>query len=232
MAAQILVVEDEPAIQELVAVNLLRAGHKVQRTDTAEGAQGLLRASVPDLIVMDWMLPGMSGLELLRILRSDARTRGISLILLTGRALERDKVVGLESGADDYITKPFSIRKLLARIAAVLRRRLPKSGNEPVVMGSLRVEPVGPRVVSAGVGLELGPTEFRLLHFMMTHADRVHSRAELLDRVWGPQFFGDERTVDVHIRRLRSALHPGGHDVWIRTVRGYGYSFSAEPGAQ
>ena len=226
MAARILVVEDEPAIQELIAVNLSRAGHVVQRTASAEGAKGFLNAALPDLVVLDWMLPGMSGLELLRILRADARTQGISLILLSGRAQERDMVAGLESGADDYMTKPFSVRELLARVAAVLRRRVPQASDDAVVAGTLRLEPVGPRVVSCGSEVALGPTEFRLLHFLMTHADRVHSRAELLDRVWGDQFPGDERTVDVHVRRLRAVLKKGGHDVFIQTVRGAGYSFT------
>jgi two-component system phosphate regulon response regulator PhoB len=226
MAARILVVEDEPAIQELIAVNLSRAGHVVQRTGSAEGAKGFLNASLPDLVVLDWMLPGMSGLEFLRTLRAEERTRGISLILLSARVHERDMVAGLESGADDYVTKPFSVRELLARVAAVLRRRVPQVSDDTVVAGTLQLEPVGPRVVSGGCELSLGPTEFRLLHFLMTHADRVHSRAELLDSVWGDHFLGDERTVDVHIRRLRSALQKGGNDACIQTVRGYGYSFS------
>ena len=186
MAARILVVEDEPAIQELIAVNLSRAGHVVQRTASAEGAQDLLNASLPDLVVLDWMLPGMSGLDFLRVLRVDRRTRSISLILLTGRAQERDMVAGLESGADDYVTKPFSVRELLARVAAVLRRRVPQVSDDAVVAGTLRLEPVGLRLISADCDLALGPTEFRLLHFLMTHADRVHSRAELLDHPLHP----------------------------------------------
>jgi len=227
MSARILLVEDEPAIQELIAVNLVRAGHEVQRATSAEGAQGLLRSKLPDLIVLDWVLPGMSGIDLVRTLRSDHRTRDVSLILVTGRVQERDKLVGLDAGADDYITKPFSVRELLARIAAVLRRRVPQATSESVVVGDLRLEPVGRRVTAAGGEVELGRTECRLLHFMMTHADRVHSRAQLLEQVWGENFLGDERTVDVHVRRLRLNLRGIDASPWIHTVRGYGYSFSA-----
>ena len=227
MTARILLVEDEPAIQELIAVNLARAGHEVQRATSAEGAQGLLKSNLPDLIVLDWVLPGMSGIDLVRTLRSDHRTRDVSLILVTGRDHERDKLAGLDSGADDYITKPFSVRELLARIAAVLRRRMPLAATESVVVGALRLDPVGRRVIADGGVLELGRTEFRLLHFLMTHADRVHSRTHLLDQVWGENFLGDERTVDVHVRRLRSTLQGVATGSWIHTVRGYGYSFSA-----
>ncbi|MDO9196993.1 phosphate regulon transcriptional regulator PhoB [Rhodoferax sp.] len=227
MAAQILVVEDNPDIQELIVVNLRRAGHIVQCAVDAEAAHGLARAAVPDLMLIDWMLPGMSGIDLARMLRSDSRTRDVSIIMLTARDEERDKITGLEAGADDYMTKPFSPRELLARITAVLRRRVPQATEGSVEIGGIRLDPAAQRVTAAGAELALGPTEFRLLHFFMTHADRVYSRAQLLSQVWGDQFFGEERTVDVHIRRLRAAMEEGGHDALIQTVRGSGYSFSA-----
>jgi two-component system phosphate regulon response regulator PhoB len=229
MTANILLVEDEPAIQELIAGNLLRAGHQVLRADDAETAQRLVRDALPDLILLDWMLPGMSGLEFARRLRADERTRGVPLIMLTARGQEHDKVAGLEAGADDYITKPFSPRELVARIKAVLRRRAPQSTDDPVEIGGLRLDPATHRVWAQGRSLSLGPTEFRLLHFFMTHPERVHTRAQLLDQVWGDHVFVEERTVDVHIRRLRGALEPSGHDALIQTVRGSGYRLSAEP---
>jgi two-component system phosphate regulon response regulator PhoB len=227
MAAQILVVEDEPGIQELIAVNLTRAGHLVQCAADAETAYGQARVTPPDLILIDWMLPGMSGIDLARLLRSEPRTRDVSIIMLTARDEERDKITGLEVGADDYMTKPFSLRELLARITAVLRRRVPQATEDAIEIGGLQLYPATHRVTVAGVQLALGPTEYRLLHFLMTHADRVHSRAQLLRQVWGDHFFGDERTVDVHIRRLRAAMHASGHDTLIQTVRGSGYSLSA-----
>jgi two-component system phosphate regulon response regulator PhoB len=226
MAAQILVVEDEPGIQELIAVNLTRAGHLVQCAADAETAYGQARVTPPDLILIDWMLPGMSGIDLARLLRSEPRTRDVSIIMLTARDEERDKITGLEVGADDYMTKPFSLRELLARITAVLRRRVPQATEDAIEIGGLQLYPASHRVIVAGVQLALGPTEYRLLHFLMTHADRVHSRAQLLRQVWGDHFFGDERTVDVHIRRLRAAMHASGHDTLIQTVRGSGYSLS------
>ena len=228
MAANILLVEDEPAIQELIAVNLTRAGHNVIRVADAEAAQRLVRDALPDLILLDWMLPGMSGVELARRLRADERTRATPIIMLTARGEEQDKVTGLETGADDYITKPFSPRELVARIKAVLRRRVPQATDDPVEAGGLRLDPVAHRVTAGDQGLALGPTEFRLLHFLMTHPERVHSRTQLLDQVWGDHVFVEERTVDVHIRRLRSALEPTGHEVLIQTVRGSGYCFSTQ----
>lgn len=228
MAANILLVEDEPAIQELIAVNLTRAGHNVIRVADAEAAQRLVRDALPDLILLDWMLPGMSGVELARRLRADERTRATPIIMLTARGEEQDKVTGLETGADDYITKPFSPRELVARIKAVLRRRVPQATDDPVEAGGLRLDPVAHRVSAGDQGLALGPTEFRLLHFLMTHPERVHSRTQLLDQVWGDHVFVEERTVDVHIRRLRSALEPTGHEVLIQTVRGSGYRFSTQ----
>ena len=229
MTANILVVEDEPAIQELIAANLQHAGHHVIRAADAEGALGIVRHALPDLLLIDWMLPGMSGVSLARRLRQEERTRGIPIILLTARSEEADKIAGLEAGADDYVTKPFSPRELLARIKAVLRRRAPQMTDDPVEIAGLRLEPETRRVFGNGRPLALGPTEFRLLHFLMTHAERVHSRAQLLDQVWGDHVFVEERTVDVHIRRLRKALEPSGHDPLIETLRGSGYRLSANP---
>lgn len=227
MAAQILVVEDDAGIQELIAINLSHAGHNVLLASDGEAALMLSRQSVPDLVLIDWMLPGISGVELTRQLRTDSHTRDVSIIMLTARSDERDKITGFEAGVDDYVTKPFSSRILLARIAAVLRRRVPQSSQSSVDVRGLRIDPAAQRVTSAGVTLALGPTEFRLLHFFMTHQDRVYSREQLLNQVWGGDYFGEERTVDVHIRRLRAAMEVGGHDVLIQTVRGCGYSFSA-----
>jgi two-component system phosphate regulon response regulator PhoB len=228
MPATILLVEDEPAIQELIAANLMRAGTMCVRAADAETAQRIVRDALPDLILLDWMLPGMSGVEFARRLRSEERTRGIPLIMLTARGEEQDKVLGLESGADDYITKPFSPRELVARIKAVLRRRAPETTEDPVELGGLRLDPATHRLAAAGNPVTLGPTEFRLLHFLMTHPERVHSRAQLLDQVWGDHVFVEERTVDVHIRRLRCALEPSGHDSLVQTVRGSGYRFSTQ----
>lgn len=228
MPATILLVEDEPAIQELIAANLMRAGHHVVRASDAETAQRIVRDALPDLILLDWMLPGMSGVEFARRLRGEERTRGIPLIMLTARGEEQDKVLGLESGADDYITKPFSPRELVARIKAVLRRRAPETTEDPVELGGLRLDPATHRLAAGASPITLGPTEFRLLHFLMTHPERVHSRAQLLDQVWGDHVFVEERTVDVHIRRLRCALEPTGHDGLVQTVRGSGYRFSTQ----
>ena len=223
MNSIVLVVEDEPAIQELVAVNLEHAGHQVWRASSAEEGDALVRDALPDVILLDWMLPGMSGLAYARRLRGAERTRRIPIIMLTARAEERDKIEGLESGADDYLTKPFSPKELLARIKAVLRRRSPELTDDAVEIAGLRLDPATHRVVGNGREIALGPTEFRLLHFFMTHLERVHSRAQLLDRVWGDHVFVEERTVDVHIRRLRQALEGSGHDGLIETVRSSGY---------
>lgn len=227
MAANILLVEDEPAIQTLIATNLQRAGHTVLASGDAEHAQRLVHEALPDLILLDWMLPGMSGVDFARRLRADERTREVPIIMLTARTEERDKVLGLETGADDYITKPFSPRELVARIKAVLRRRAPQVTEDVVEIGKLRLDPVTHRVAAAGNPISLGPTEFRLLHYLMTHPERVHSRTQLLDGVWGDHVFVEERTVDVHVRRLRSALEPSGTDALIQTVRGAGYRLSA-----
>lgn len=227
MAATILVVEDEPAIQELISYNLKQAGHQPLKAENAEQAMNLVQNALPDLILLDWMLPGMSGIELARRLRSDKRTKTIPIIMLTARSEEQDKLTGLETGADDYITKPFSPRELNARVKAVLRRRAPQMTDDVVQVGGLRLDPASHRVTGNGHGVDLGPTEFRLLHFLMTHPERVHSRTQLLDRVWGDHVFVEERTVDVHIRRLRKALEPTGLDALIQTVRGTGYRLSA-----
>jgi len=227
MAATILVVEDEPAIQELIAYNLKQAGHLPLRADNAEQALILIANALPDLVLLDWMLPGLSGIEFARRLRADKRTRAIPIIMLTARSDEQDKLQGLETGADDYITKPFSPRELNARIKAVLRRRAPQMTDDTVQLGGLKLDPASHRVTGNGEPVDLGPTEFRLLHFLMTHAERVHSRTQLLDQVWGDHVFVEERTVDVHIRRLRKALEATELDGLVQTVRGTGYRFSA-----
>ncbi len=227
MAATILVVEDEPAIQELIAYNLKQAGHQPLRADNAEQAINLVANALPDLVLLDWMLPGLSGIDFARRLRADKRTRAIPIIMLTARSDEQDKLQGLETGADDYITKPFSPRELNARIKAVLRRRAPEMTDDMVQLGGLKLDPASHRVTGNGEPVDLGPTEFRLLHFLMTHAERVHSRTQLLDQVWGDHVFVEERTVDVHIRRLRKALEPTELDSLVQTVRGTGYRFSA-----
>jgi len=227
MTATILVVEDEPAIQELIAYNLKQAGHQPMRADNAEQALNLVSNALPDLVLLDWMLPGMSGIDLARRLRNDKRTRTVPIIMLTARSEEQDKLHGLDTGADDYITKPFSPRELNARIKAVLRRRAPQMTDDVVQVSELRLDPASHRITGNGAPIELGPTEFRLLHFLMTHPERVHSRTQLLDHVWGDHVFVEERTVDVHIRRLRKALEPTKLDRLIQTVRGTGYRLSA-----
>jgi two-component system phosphate regulon response regulator PhoB len=227
MPLNVMIVEDEAAIQELIAVNLESAGHHVLRVADAEQALAMIRQTLPDLVLLDWMLPGQSGLAIARHLRANERTRTIPIIMLTAKSAEQDKITGLEAGADDYVTKPFSPRELLARIKAVMRRRAPQMTDDVVEVRGLRLDPVAHRVGGNGLALALGPTEFRLLHFFMTHAERVHTRAQLLDQVWGDHVFVEERTVDVHIRRLRKALEASGHDALIETVRGTGYRFTA-----
>ena len=223
MNATVLIVEDEPAIQELLSSTLIRAGYEVQRAPDANVAMDTLRNTLPDMILLDWMLPGRSGLAFARELRSNPRTKTVPIIMVTARVEEDNKVTGLEHGVDDYITKPFSPRELLARVKAVLRRRAPHSTDDAVKIDSLVLDPVSHRVYAGDKSLHTGPTEFRLLHFLMTHPDRVYSRAQLLDQVWGDHVFLGERTVDVHIRRLRLALESSGHDKLIKTVRGSGY---------
>jgi two-component system phosphate regulon response regulator PhoB len=228
MAANILIVEDEPAIQELLALNLTQAGHNPIRALSVEQAQLLMRDALPDLIILDWMLPGMSGIEFARKLKSDDFTKTIPIIMLTARGEEADKIRGLEVGADDYVTKPFSPRELNARIKAVLRRRSPQMTDDPIELNGLRLDPTTHRVTGNHKTIELGPTEFKLLHYLMSNPERVHSRSQVLDRVWGDRVFVEDRTVDVHIRRLRLALEQTGHEDLIQTVRGVGYRFSAQ----
>ncbi len=225
MHSSILIVEDEYAILELIAVNLEHAGQVPWRARSVEEAEGLMAMALPDVILLDWMLPGESGISFARKLRADRRTQSIPIIMLTARAEERDKIAGLESGADDYVTKPFSPKELVARIKAVLRRRAPELTDDAVEIEGLRLDPAAHRVTGNGRKVELGPTEFRLLHFFMTHTDRVYSRTQLLDEVWGDHVFIEERTVDVHIRRLRQALSSSGHERLVETVRASGYCF-------
>ncbi|MCE7915485.1 MAG: phosphate regulon transcriptional regulatory protein PhoB [Nitrosomonas sp. PRO4] len=235
MAVTILVVEDEPAIQELIALNLKKAGHMVLCADSAQQAKQLINNVLPDLVLLDWMLPDITGLEFARKLRQEERTKAIPIIMLTARTQENDKIAGLEAGADDYITKPFSPREMIARIKAVLRRRLPEMSDEIIELGGLRLDPTTHRVhVCSDAGstkpaeVSLGPTEFRLLHYLMAYKERVHTRAQLLDRVWGDHVFIEDRTVDVHIRRLRKILESVGKENLVQTVRGAGYRFSVE----
>ena len=228
MPANILIIEDEPAIQELLTLNITQAGHNPIRALSVEQAQLLMRETMPDLILLDWMLPGMSGIEFARRLKSDEYSKNIPIIMLTARSEEIDKIRGLDVGADDYVTKPFSPRELNARIKAVLRRRAPQMTDDPIESGTLRLDPVTHRVTGKGIQLDLGPTEFRLLHYLMSNPERVHSRSQVLDRVWGDRVFVEDRTVDVHIRRLRQALAISGHEDLIQTVRGVGYRFSAK----
>jgi two-component system, OmpR family, phosphate regulon response regulator PhoB len=238
--SRVLVVEDESAIAELMAINLRHAGFEVTVAVDAEAAQTAVDRVLPDLVLLDWMLPGGSGISLARRWRGDARTKELPIIMLTARAEEQDKIAGLDAGADDYLTKPFSTKELLARIRAVLRRKAPEALDTAVEVGGVRLDPATRRVThraAAGAGegdavreLKLGPTEFRLLHFLMTHPERVHSRAQLLDRVWGDHVFIEERTVDVHVKRLREALAPVQCQGLIETVRGAGYRLSAQLG--
>ena len=227
MMPSILVVEDEPAIQELLRVNLEDAGFAVRTAADAESALVQIKQALPDLLLLDWMLPGQSGLALARGLRGEPRTRELPIIMVTARGDEADRVAGLEAWVDDYVTKPFSPRELKARIKAVLRRRAPEHAQETLVVGPLTLDPATHRVTAGGMLLPLGPTEFRLLRFLMARPERVHSRAQLLDQVWGDHVYIEERTVDVHIRRLRLALEPSGCARMIETVRGGGYRLAA-----
>jgi two-component system phosphate regulon response regulator PhoB len=222
---KILVVEDEQAIRDMLAFNLGRAGYEVRPAANGLAARAAIADAHPDLVLMDWMLPDISGLELTRELKRDPSTREIPVIMLTARAAEDDRVAGLEGGADDYIVKPFSQRELLARVRAALRRGTPAEG-EVVTAGELARDGASHQVTAGGAKVALGPTDYRLLEFLMRHPHRVYSRAQLLDRVWGGNVYVEERTVDVHIRRLRQALTPSGCDTLICTVRGAGYRFS------
>jgi two-component system, OmpR family, phosphate regulon response regulator PhoB len=218
---RILLVEDEPAIAELVSVNLRHNGFDLAWAQDGVSAQRELDAVLPDAILLDWMLPGQSGLALARKWRTDSRTKAVPILMLTARGDEPDKVAGLDAGADDYITKPFSTQELMARIRAVLRRRAPEQTGDAVAIGELQLDPATHRVSWRGRPVKLGPTEFKLLSYLMRHPERVHSRSQLLDKVWGDHVFIEERTVDVHVKRLREAL--GGAGAQIETVRGAGY---------
>jgi len=224
-APRVLVVEDEPAIAELVSVNLRHNGFQPVWAEDGTAAQRELDAVLPDVILLDWMLPGQSGLALARKWRGDGRTKGIPILMLTARGDEPDKVAGLDAGADDYITKPFSTQELLARIRAVLRRRAPEHAGDTVAVGELVLDAAAHRLTWRGRALKIGPTEFKLLHYLMRHPERVYSRSQLLDKVWGDHVFIEERTVDVHVKRLREAL--GGAGAMIETVRGAGYRLAA-----
>ncbi|MEY2618172.1 MAG: hypothetical protein RL522_1174 [Pseudomonadota bacterium] len=226
---RILVVEDEPDIAELVAVNLRHNGFQPVWAQDGSGAQQEIDAVLPDAILLDWMLPGQSGLALARRWRADPRTKAVPILMITARGDEPDKVAGLDAGADDYITKPFSTQELLARIRAVLRRRTPEQASERVTVGPLTLDAAAHRVTLGEQPLRLGPTEFKLLNYLMHHPERVHSRAQLLDKVWGDHVFIEERTVDVHVKRLREALGTGG--ALVETVRGAGYRLTAQPAA-
>ena len=222
----VLVVEDDPEVREMVRFVLREADFVVVTAKDARDAMAIVRDRPPALILLDWMLPGVSGIELARQLKKDGITRDIPIVMLTAKGEEDDKVRGLENGADDYVTKPFSSRELVARIKAVLRRVAPFAGEEVVERGGIRLDPATRRVFADGSPLELGPTEFRLLHYLMTHPERIHSRVRLLDRVWGTNVIIEERTVDVYVRRLRKALAPSGCAQYLQTVRSAGYRFS------
>ena len=228
MSADILVVEDEEAIREMIGFSLTRNGYRFRQAEDADQASARIAERFPDLILLDWMLPGTSGVDLARQLKSSQTTRHLPIIMLTARVEEDDKIVGLEAGADDYVTKPFSPRELMARIKAVLRRSAPHTTEDELSADDLTLDPVAHRVHAGGQPIHMGPTEFRLLHFFMAHPERVYSRAQLLDMVWGNNVYVEERTIDVHIRRLRKTLETSGHDRHIQTVRGSGYRFSAE----
>jgi len=228
MNAKILIVDDEAAIRQMVCLALSQAGYQCLEAADSEEARTRILEHLPDLILLDWMLPKVSGVEYARRLRQEKLTRDIPIIMLTARTDEDDKIRGLESGADDYITKPFSTREMIARVKALLRRTSPHAVEVTVEIHGLQLDPAAHRVTANGALLNLGPKEFRLLHFFMTHPERVHSRERLLNDVWGENVYVEERTVDVHIRRLRKALHPTGHDHLIQTVRGAGYRLSTQ----
>jgi two-component system phosphate regulon response regulator PhoB len=228
VATSILIVEDEPAIREMVRFALERAGFSCREANDGERALVSIADQRPDLVLIDWMLPGMNGIDLARRLKREETTKETPVIMLTARGEEDDRIRGLEVGADDYVTKPFSPRELVARIKAVMRRYQPQNGEAPIEIEELRLDPSSHRVTINGSAVDMGPTEFRLLHFFMTHPERVYSRGQLLDRVWGSNVYVEERTVDVHIRRLRKALDAHGHDRYIQTVRGSGYRFSSK----
>lgn len=224
---RVLIVEDEAAIAELISINLRHNGFQPTWAMDSESAQRELDAVLPDVILLDWMLPGESGLSLARKWRKDERTKSVPILMLTARSDESDRVAGLDAGADDYIVKPFSTKEMLARIRAVLRRRAPDQTGGVVAIGALLIDPTTHRASYEAQPLKLGPTEFKLLHYLMSHAERVHSRGQLLDKVWGDHVFIEERTVDVHIKRLREAMGPAS--ALLETVRGAGYRLTAQP---
>ena len=222
----ILVIDDEPDIREVMRFALESSDFRVMEAGHADEARKLLSSETPDLILLDWMLPGRSGLELAQQLKQSPKTKSIPIIMVSARGEEEDRVKGLDTGADDYIAKPFSPREMVARVKAVLRRAKPDEATDEIEIGGLVMDNLGHRVTADGRPIEVAPTEYRLLHFFMTHADRAFSRSQLLDQVWGDQVYVEERTVDVHVRRLRKALEPTGHDRLLQTVRGVGYRFS------
>lgn len=226
MQKRILIVDDEPAIRDMVAFALRKAEYEPLHAGDAREASAAIVEQVPDLILLDWMLPGMSGLELARRLRKEGLTREVPIIMLTARGEENDRVNGLDAGVDDYVVKPFSARELLARIKAVMRRSRGDEEDGSVALGGVRIDGAAHRVYAGDAPVHIGPTEYRLLHFFMTHPERVYTRTQLLDHVWGGNVYVEERTVDVHIRRLRKTLEPFGLDSLVQTVRGSGYRFS------
>lgn len=234
MTHRILIVEDEPSIAELIAINLTHAGFEVEKVMQTDLALALMKDRLPSLLILDWMLPGKSGVQFAKELRAQERTRGLPILMLTAKSEEVDKVLGLDSGADDYVTKPFSPKELVARVKALLRRQSPIEDTGPLSIGPIKLDPSSHRVLAVWPELEpkpiaLGPTEYRLLHFFMANPERVHSRASLLDNVWGNEVYIEERTVDVHIKRLRAALAPVDCDRFIETVRGSGYRITKTP---
>ena len=234
MTHRILIVEDEPSIAELIAVNLTHAGYEVEKVMQTDLALNIMRDSLPNLLILDWMLPGKSGVQFAKELRSNDRTRFLPILMLTAKSEESDKVLGLDSGADDYITKPFSPKELVARVKALLRRQMPVEEVGPLFIGPLQLDPVSHRVLAAwpnmaAKSIPLGPTEYRILQYFMSNPERVHSRANLLDKIWGNEVYIEERTVDVHIKRLRAALAPVDCDRFIETVRGSGYRITKTP---
>ncbi len=224
----VLVVDDEHAIADMICTALEMAGFRCLRADNAQQAHALIIDEKPDIALLDWMMPGTSGLELARRLRRNELTAKLPLIMLTAKSEEDNRIQGLDAGADDYITKPFSTRELVARVKAVLRRSTNSESEEPLIAGSLTMDRVSRRALGEGKPVDLGPTEYRLLEFFMSHPERAYSRAQLLDHVWGGNVYIDERTIDVHIRRLRKALEPSNNDALIQTVRGTGYRFSTQ----
>ena len=234
MTHRILIVEDEPSIAELIAINLTHAGYEAEKALQTDIALNLMRDQLPSLLILDWMLPGKSGVQFAKELRANDRTRSLPILMLTAKSEESDKVLGLDSGADDYVTKPFSPKELVARVKALLRRQTPLEDSGPLAVGPIRLDPVSHRVTAIWPNIEpqavsLGPTEYRLLQFLMTNPERVHSRANLLDKVWGNEVYIEERTVDVHIKRLRGALALSKCERYIETVRGSGYRITKIP---